>query len=137
MGRAIDRFRRATARRLRAEATSAEQRLWSMLDRIPLDGTHFRRQVPIGPYVADFVCLGHRLVIELDGPSHATPEGQARDRIRTAFLENEGFRVIRFWNQDVYDNLEGVLETIWLAITPASPVRSEIQAAERSGERLS
>jgi very-short-patch-repair endonuclease len=112
----LSRFRRATAHRLRANATSAEQRLWSEIDRVPLLKTHFRRQAPIGPYVVDFACLRARLLIELDGPSHTTDDGQEKDRRRTARLESEGYRVLRFWNHEVFDNIDGVLDTIYAAL---------------------
>lgn len=113
-------FRRANAKRLRANTTSAEDRLWRALDRVPLVKTHFRRQAPIGPYVVDFVSLRARLVIELDGPSHTEPGGAEKDARRTAWLESEGYRVLRFWNAEVYDNIDGVLDTIHAALYPPS-----------------
>jgi very-short-patch-repair endonuclease len=76
-----------------------------------LDGYKFRRQAPIGPYVVDFVCFEKRLVIELDGSQHA--ERTDQDEQRTRYLERQGFRVIRFWNVEVFENLDGVLECIW------------------------
>jgi len=79
-------------------------------------GTHFRRQVPIGPYVADFACLAARLVIELDGGHHSRADVGRRDQQRQKWLEAEGYRVIRFWNGEVRDNLEGVLDTIYNAL---------------------
>ncbi|MBG0812113.1 endonuclease domain-containing protein [Methylosinus sp. H3A] len=112
----LRRFRLGTARRLRENTTSAEQRLWRELDRVPLLRTHFRRQAPIGPYVVDFVCLRERLVIEVDGPSHTEPEASQRDNERTLWLEREGYRVLRFWNQEVYENVGGVLDTIYAAL---------------------
>ncbi|MBM3551920.1 MAG: endonuclease domain-containing protein [Alphaproteobacteria bacterium] len=114
-------FRRANAKRLRANTTSAEDRLWRALDRVPLVKTHFRRQAPIGPYVVDFVSLRARLVIELDGPSHTEPGAAEKDARRTAWLESEGYRVLRFWNAEVYDNIDGVLDTIHVALYPSSP----------------
>jgi very-short-patch-repair endonuclease len=103
---------------LRQNQTSAEQRLWQQLRAkrsIPL---RFRRQYPIGSYVADFVCLAARLIIEIDGESHNhTIEA---DEQRTRWLENQGFRVIRFMNSDVLKNTEGVVQAIQneLASTP-------------------
>ena len=105
----IDRFRRASARRLRAKATPTEILLWKRLRAIETEGTHFRRQVPIGPYVADFACMAARLVIELDGSQHNTEVNRVRDLIRTRWLESQGFRVIRFWNNDLTHNITGVL----------------------------
>jgi very-short-patch-repair endonuclease len=109
----IDRFRRATARRLRAKSTETEVLLWKRLRTIEIEGSHFRRQVPIGPYVADFACMAARLVIELDGSQHNTDANRARDEWRTRWLESEGYRVIRFWNNDLTSNMDGVLETVY------------------------
>jgi primosomal protein N' (replication factor Y) len=74
-----------------------------------LAGYKFRRQHPIGPFVVDFACLGHQLVIEADGGQHAE---SGADAARTRWLEAQGWRVLRFWNGDILDNLDGVLETI-------------------------
>jgi very-short-patch-repair endonuclease len=108
----MTKFRRATARRLRANQTGAEMILWSHLHRLETKGTHFRRQVPIGTYVADFACLTARLVIELDGSQHGEETAVVKDKARTRWLEAEGFRVLRFWNNDIRTNLDGVLEAI-------------------------
>ena len=108
-----------TARHLRSNPTNAEQRLWSVLRRRQLAGVRFRRQVPLGPYVADFACLSHRLIIEVDGGQHTVT--QFRDNKRTRWLESQGYRVIRFWNNEVGENLEGVTETIRLALRDVTP----------------
>src|ERR1700684_4274400 len=109
--------RRDRARALRRAATEAEKKLWWHLRRkLPLYGTYFRRQVPLGPYFADFACLKHRLVIELDGDQHTTPDAQRHDAERTAFLEAQGFRVLRFWNDQVFSGIDGVIDTIYAAI---------------------
>lgn len=98
------------ARRLRADLTDAERRLWSRLKNKQLDGARFRRQAPIASYVVDFYCHAARLVVELDGGQHA---GQAdRDLAQAQDMERLGSRVIRFWNKDVFDNIEGVLARI-------------------------
>jgi len=97
------------ARSLRQNPTDAEMRLWSKLRRKQIDDHRFRRQVPIGPYIADFVCLEQRLVIEVDGGQHSE---SVKDDIRTAWLGRQGFRVLRFWNNDVLGNTEGVLTVI-------------------------
>jgi very-short-patch-repair endonuclease len=76
----------------------------------------FRRQHPFGPYVADFACLPVRLIVEIDGATHATEEEIAHDRRRNAYLRKHGFRVLRFWNSEIYENLDGVLQTIWNAV---------------------
>ncbi len=99
-----------TGRKFRGDPTEAETRLWSRLRRKQLDGHRFRRQVPLGPYVVDFLCLSARLVVELDGGQHAS-EG-IRDARRTAWLESQGFRVARFWNHDVLGNTDAVVEAI-------------------------
>ncbi|MBD9371256.1 endonuclease domain-containing protein [Rhizobium sp. ARZ01] len=112
----LNRFKVSNSRRLRANVTDAETKLWSHLWRIPLEGAHFRRQVPIGPYFADFACHQIGLVIELDGSQHATDDGVVRDGLRTAFLEAQGYQVLRFWNADVLNDIDGVLDTIFAVV---------------------
>jgi very-short-patch-repair endonuclease len=114
--RSINEFRRETARRLRKSSTDAEAKLWYRLRELPIAGSHIRRQVSIGPYVADFACLAARLVIEIDGSHHGEGEQLEHDLARTRWLESQGYRVIRFWNSDITDNMSGVLETIYAAI---------------------
>ena len=111
----LDRFKRRGARDGRTE-TDAEQMLWENLYRIPLEGTHFRRQVEIGPYRADFGSLRLKLLIEIDGPIHQEPEQKERDLRRDQWLESEGYRVIRFSNHDVTTDMNSVLSAIGLAI---------------------
>lgn len=106
------------ARTLRRDATPAERTLWRAL-RENFATAHFRRQVPLGPYVADFASHRHRLVIEVDGGQHA--EAVAYDAARTAFIEGEGYRVVRFWNPDVLNNVEGVITQIDLAVHTPPP----------------
>jgi very-short-patch-repair endonuclease len=103
----------ARARRLRRAATDVELKLWRRLRARSIDHVKFARQEPIGPYVADFVCREHHLIIELDGSQHA---GDARDAIRTQWLAARRYRVLRFWNTDVLHNIDGVLETIAAAL---------------------
>src|SRR5580698_9312990 len=107
---------RLRARRLRRNTTDAEKRLWYRLRKLDLDGSHFRRQVPIGPYIADFACMAARLVIEIDGSQHADDKRQQYDELRTRWLAKEGYRVLRFWNNDITRNMVGVKETIYAAI---------------------
>ncbi len=102
------------ARDLRQRQTDAEIRLWSRLRRNQLCGHHFRRQVPIGPYVADFACVASKLVVEVDGGQHAS-QAEA-DAKRTAVMGKFGYRLIRFWNNDVLGNTAAVLETILAAL---------------------
>ncbi len=98
------------ARELRRNETEVERRLWYALRDRGIAGAKFRRQVPVGPYVADFACITHKLVIELDGGQHA--ENTEADAARTRVLGARGFRVLRFWNNDVMENLDGIIETI-------------------------
>lgn len=111
----------ARARELRAGMTEAEKKLWEALRRKSLNGVRFRRQYPLGPYFADFVCLPARLIIEVDGSQHANAVQSAHDCRRTKWLQGENFRVLRFWNVDVLQNLDGVLESIDAAIRKTPP----------------
>jgi very-short-patch-repair endonuclease len=108
------------ARRLRRASTDAEKHLWRVL-RSKLPEYKWRRQMPVGPYFADFACFAERLIVELDGGQHA--EAADYDRSRTRFIEAQGYRVIRFWNNDVLANSDGVLERIMKELS-ASPSRS-------------
>ncbi len=103
---------RDRARSLRRRSTDAEQELWAHLRNRQLKGAKFRRQQPIGPYVVDFFCLEAGLVVEVDGGSHAGEDERRADKDRTAHLENCGYRVVRFWNNEVMGNIDGVLERI-------------------------
>jgi len=130
----ISEFRRRTAKRLRDNATVGEDLLWRRLRRFPVSGTHFRRQVPIGPYVADFACMAARPLIEVDGSQHGRDDVRKRDDRRTRWLEAEGYRVLGFWNNDLTTNLDGVLEAIYAAIhgsSSAEPVRLKHQRRKR------
>jgi adenine-specific DNA-methyltransferase len=104
------------ARSLRKNANDAEQRLWLQLRDRRIDGYKFRRQHAIGEYIGDFVCLGARLVIEVDGDTHGNDERERLDARRTEVLNRAGYRVIRFWNDEVFNNLDGVVEAIWNAL---------------------
>ena len=99
-----------TARRLRSQMTDAEDKLWSYLRNRRLHGMKFRRQMPMGQFVADFACVEARLVIEVDGGQHA--EQVVQDEARTAAIEATGYLVLRFWNDDVLQNIEGVIGEI-------------------------
>jgi len=101
------------ARRLRRSSTDVESRLWNQLRSRTLNGFKFVRQEPIGPFVVDFVCQERRLVIEVDGGQHAT---DARDVRRDQWLLEHRYRVLRFWNNDVIENMDGVLEMIASAL---------------------
>jgi very-short-patch-repair endonuclease len=122
------------ARQLRARMTDAERKLWFALKDRRFAAFKFRRQVPVGPYIADFLCFDLRLIVEVDGGQHAE---SARDVERENWLAQNEFRVVRFWNNDVLQNLEGVLTvlaeefdrtphpTSSLRSTPPSPARGE------------
>ena len=103
----------ALAKALRRKLTRAEVILWQNLRRNAIDGIKFRRQHPIGPYVTDFVCLRAKLVVEVDGETHSTEAERAHDARRRAFMAKFGWKEIRVGNDDVYKNLDGVLEAIW------------------------
>jgi very-short-patch-repair endonuclease len=104
------------ARELRRNTTEAERRLWYQLRRRQIDGFRFRRQVPLGPYIVDFACLSARLVVELDGGQHNEDANIVQDAARTTWLVAQGFHVLRFWNNDVFENMEGVWGTIAAAL---------------------
>ena len=109
-------IRRAAAKKLRANTTPHERTLWRALKELPIDGSHFRRQAPIGPYIVDFFCPAKRLIIELDGGHHNEDDVAARDLERQRWLENEGYRVIRFWNSEITSDLAAVLERIYVEL---------------------
>jgi very-short-patch-repair endonuclease len=125
------------ARTLRREATVVEARLWGRLRGNRLDGLSFRRQHPAGAYVLDFYCPELRLAIELDGSQHGEREHQIRDQRRTAWLHGCGVTELRFWNNDVTQNLVGVLEAIKAAadalrasgVTPTRRWRADLPLA--------
>src|ERR1700716_3343740 len=112
-------IRRAAANKLRANTTPHERTLWRALKELPVDGTHFRRQAPIGPYVVDFFCPAKHLIIELDGGHHNEDDTAKRDRERQVWVEREGYRVIRFWN------LRAVLERIYVELYGAREAEVE------------
>ena len=107
------------ARQLRKNQTDAEQKLWSHLRRRQLDAFRFRRQQPIGPYVVDFFCPEARLIVEVDGGQHA--ERTEQDAERTEWLEARGYRVARYWNNEVLGNIEGVLTDLRSYLPPLHP----------------
>jgi len=106
------------ARRMRREPTPAERRLWWMLRDRRMAGFKFRRQVPVGPYIVDYLCKDARLVIEADGGQHAD---STTDVARTAWLAANGYRVLRFWNGEILSNPDGVCEAILAALKGEVP----------------
>ena len=100
------------AKNLRHNMTKEEVKLWNKLKNRQLLNLKFRRQVPIGKYVVDFLCIDKKLIIELDGGQHNEPNNIKYDEIRTEYLKEQGYKVLRFWNNEVWNNIEGVIETI-------------------------
>ena len=100
------------ARKLRRDQTEAERLLWSKLRRKYVDGVKFRRQEPIGPYVVDFVSFEKKLVIELDGGQHSEESVKQLDEQRSRWLASEGFRVLRFWNNEIFGDVDAALQVI-------------------------
>jgi very-short-patch-repair endonuclease len=109
----------ARARTLRQNMTEAEMRIWRMLRAHRINGHKFRRQVPIGRYIADFVCHEARLVVEIDGGQH--DRSSPRETERNDFLQKEGYRILRFWNNEVLANPDGAQETIVKALAESPP----------------
>jgi very-short-patch-repair endonuclease len=114
-----DRNKTARARKLRREQTQAEKVIWGLLRTAPFHDYKFRRQLPIGPYITDFCSIRAKLIVELDGSQHL--ENTPQDRSRTHFLENKGYRIIRFLDNEALANTEGVLTTILQRLQGPSP----------------
>lgn len=115
------------ARNLRSNPTDAERKLWQYLRKVPVSHCHFRRQATIGPFFADFACHTTRLIIEWDGGQHSTES----DRSRTAYLKIHGYRVLRFWNHDILNKMDGVMETIVAALEKRPPTPDPSPPQER------
>lgn len=126
MDKAYNRIPTIRSRELRTNSTDAEKKLWRQIRNRQLEGIRFNRQVPIGPYICDFAARSHKLIVELDGGQHA--EAASYDQARTRFLETRGYRVIRFFNNDVLQNIAGVMEAISLALAD-SPSPSALRAS--------
>ena len=108
----VPRKTRTRAKAMRWPMTRAEVILWTRLQRGRLNHFHFRKQHPVGPYIADFACVPSRVLIEVDGETHWQEDARRRDARRTSFLEREGWTILRVWNSEVYDNEAGVVETV-------------------------
>jgi very-short-patch-repair endonuclease len=115
---------RTRARRLRRDMTDAERIIWNAIRAHRMHGMSFRRQIPIGPFIVDFVCHAALLIVEIDGGQHSEPENMKRDARRETFLKSKGYRILRFNNYEVMTNREGVLETIAAAVmhAPSPPL---------------
>jgi very-short-patch-repair endonuclease len=126
---------RANARALRKNSTTVERMLWSELRDHRLNGASFRRQVPIDNYIADFVCHAAKLVIELDDGQHFSDQAEKADTARSAMIEAQGSKVLRFSNYDVMTNRAGVLETIATVIAERAPTLTLPRKRERGQEK--
>jgi len=115
--RGPDRKITTKTRGLRRNATDAEMKLWFAVRDRRLVGFKFVRQKSIGPYVVDFLCRDHNLIVEVDGGQHVESES---DKVRDAYLASEGYRISRFWNSDVLGNIDGVLQTILASLNSSS-----------------
>ena len=126
----------SAARKLRRQQTDAERALWAILRSRQPEGVKFRRQQPIGAYSVDFVSFEHRLIIEVDGGQHDDALVRAADSTRTAWLEDQSYRVLRFWNNEVLTNTDGTLEAILAALATPSPFplpsRERVESLERA-----
>jgi very-short-patch-repair endonuclease len=120
------------AKSLRRRQTEAERKMWGMLRDRRFAAFKFRRQVPVGPYIADFACYEARLIVELDGSQHAE---SARDLVRDKWLVDDGYRVLRFWNNDLTMNRAGVQEMIWSAVQAAHPSSGAARHLLPQGEK--
>jgi very-short-patch-repair endonuclease len=110
------------ARQLRSNQTDTERILWNQLRARRLNGLRFRRQFPIGNFITDFCCKEYQLVIELDGEQHAEQRIVKKDDRRTQLIENRGYKVLRFWNNEVLTNMDGVLESILDTVAQRRPL---------------
>ena len=125
------------ARQMRHKPARAELILWNKLRNRTLSGFKFSRQVPVGCYIVDFVCRELKLIIEVDGATHSDPDELCHDELRTVWLEGQGYSIYRIWNQDVYENLDGVLNSILMLLKAAPhPARlRERPSPQRVGAR--
>ena len=109
----------AFAKHLRRNQTSAEALIWEELRGRKCGGYKFRRQIPIGKYVVDFLCVAQKLIVEIDGPSHV--DAIDYDANRTRILESQGYHIMRLTNEDVYEDLDATIEAIWQSLENARP----------------
>jgi len=122
------------AKELRQNQTEAEKLLWASLRSLRPDGAKFRRQRPIDDYIVDFVHLDKKLIIEVDGGQHNETKTIASDNKRKAYLESQGFHILRFWNNDVLKNMDGVIEKITDTLSELSPSPLPLPSRERGNK---
>ena len=106
------------ARNLRKNSTIHERRLWNLLKNRQFYNLKFKRQQPIGDYIVDFICKEAKIIIEIDGSQHNEPDNINYDKVRTEYLKKLGYKVIRFWNNEIYENIEGVALRLKEEINP-------------------
>ena len=106
------------ARNLRKNSTIQERRLWNLLKNRQFHNLKFKRQQPVGDYIVDFICKEAKIIIEIDGGQHNEPENIEYDKTRTEYLNTLGYKVIRFWNNEIYENIEGVVLRLKEEINP-------------------
>ena len=124
------------AGKLRKRQTNSERKLWSQLRAKKMEGMKFRRQQPIGIYIVDFICFEKRLIIELDGGQHMMPA--TKDKTREAWLRQQGYKVLRFWNHEIFENFTGVLNSIRDKVIPTpSPSSPPLKGGEYLNSELS
>lgn len=113
----ISQTMRNNSKRMRSKMTDADLKLWNAVRAHRLEGLGFKRQMPINNYIVDFACPQHKLIVELDGSQHAQEEYAKKDEIRTRFLQQQGWQVLRFWNDDVLKDVDGVCQHILAFLT--------------------
>ncbi|MDI6733726.1 MAG: endonuclease domain-containing protein [Planctomycetota bacterium] len=118
------------AKNLRKQSTNTERLLWSHLRANQLEGFKFRRQQPIGDYIVDFICFEKKVIIELDGGQHAEPKHRVEDRQRGICFERQGYKVLRFWDNEVWSNLRDVIEVIREKCLEHPPLTPPIKGGE-------
>jgi len=123
------------ARELRHSATDPERKLWAILRVFSERGYHFRRQQQIGPYYADFACMHAQLIIEADGETHTSADDRDYDRVRDNYLHARGFRVLRFWNNEITENAEGVFTIIAQALATVPALTPTLDPSPQGGGR--
>ena|GEM_PF-1011510 len=121
------------AKDLRKELTPAETKLWNQLRAKRLGGYRFRRQHPIGKFIADFACVKSKVVIEVDGDSHFTEAAQARDEIRSDFIKSKGWTIFRCTNLDIYNNMSGTPDSLLAALTRSPTFGGAVERSETEG----
>jgi len=125
----------SNARRMRHEPTDAERKFWFAVRGRQFGGYKFKRQYPVGPYIADFVCLEQKLIVELDGGQHGLAEHEEYDVARTTYLKMRGFRVLRYWNDELLRMPDVILEDVLRALTAPSPDRLRRSTSPPAGAR--